>query len=231
MSHRILIVEDDRFLAGALERLLAGQGFTPVLAHTAGEGARSAKDSPPDLILLDLNLPDEDGVHLCRRLRQFLTAPILMLTSRTDAIDKVLGLESGADDYLTKPFESHELVARVRAHLRRATQYAVSQSVGPKHLRQVGNVTLDLGSRTASVADEELSLTETEFQILDYLMANCQRALSREQIFEKVWGYDIEFSSNTLEVLVYRLRQKLSRARATCQITTLRGFGYRFEGE
>lgn len=153
--------------------------------------------------------------------------PILMLTSKSQAIDKVLGLESGADDYLPKPFDAHELVARIRALLRRAQDYAPSKKSQVTH---VGGFELDDESRTIRYDSQMLELTDTEYRILHYLGSNAGRAISREQLFETIWGYEIEFNSNSLEVLIYRLRGKLSKAGANQNIIrTLRGYGYKWE--
>lgn len=226
----ILIIDDDPFLADSVRQLLAKEGFGVRKAHTAGEGYELVVQDQPDLLILDLSLPDQDGVSLCRRLRARWTFPILMLTSRTNTIDKVVGLEVGADDYLTKPFDGQELVSRVRAQLRRASEYLGSAKASGNTVA-IGCLNINRDAHEVRVNDQKVDLTETEYKIIDYLAANRGRAISREQLFEEVWGYEIEFSSNTLEVLIYRLRQKLEKLGCPPVIQTLRGYGYKLEGE
>jgi DNA-binding response OmpR family regulator len=226
MNSRLLVVDDDLFLAESLTRLLAAQGYEVATAARAEEAIARIADCAPDMLILDLGLPDVDGVTLCRRIRAEHRFPILMLTSRSEALDKVIGLEVGADDYLTKPFDPQELCARVRAQLRRASEYG---GRGKSAVARLGALTIDKEARAASVDGRPLELTDTEYRILDYLMANAGRAISREQLFEHVWGYDIEFNSNSLEVLIYRVRNKITQLGGTHPIKTLRGFGYKLE--
>ena len=200
----VLVIEDDPFLLSSLTQLLEANNFT----------------------VLDLGLPDEDGVSLCRRIRTKWTFPILMLTSRSDLLDKIIGLEVGADDYVTKPFESRELLARIRACLRRTSEYKIDDEKG--EVMRSGPLMLDLRQRTAGVDGQRVVLTALEFRLLHYFVANAGRVLEREQLFESVWGYDDEFNSNSLDVFVYRLRTKLERASGKKAIHTVRGFGYRF---
>jgi two-component system, OmpR family, response regulator RegX3 len=223
---RILIVDDDHFLARSLGRLLHEQGFEVDHVGNAADAWRSIEDQSPALALLDLGLPDQDGVALCRRIRTRWKFPILMLTSRSQAIDKVLGLESGADDYLPKPFDAHELVARVRALLRRHTQYAEAPGGG---VIESGHFRIDESARTIHCQGIELALTDTEYRICALLAKQEGRAVSREQLFDEIWGYDIEFNSNSLEVLIYRLRAKIAACDTPSPIKTLRGFGYKWD--
>lgn len=223
----ILIIDDDRFLVDSISKLLGAQGFNIRRAFNSGEGYKLIAEDEPDLLILDLGLPDQDGVSLCRQLRARWKFPILMLTSRTHTIDKVIGLEVGADDYLTKPFDPQELLARVRAQLRRTSEYQPDKS--ETEPIKIGPLLIDLDAHVARVEGTKLDLTETEFKILVHLASNKGRALSREQLFDHTWGYDIEFSTNTLEVLIYRLRNKLERAGCPGCIHTLRGFGYKLE--
>jgi len=228
MNASILVVDDDRFLSEALRKLLDANGFNVRLAGNAEEAVEAIDSAKPDLLVLDLGLPDQDGVSLCRRIRLEHRFPILMLTSRNTAMDKVVGLEVGADDYLTKPFDHHELVARVRAQLRRASEYGAAK-VTTEPTLQVGTLEVDEDARTANVAGRQLDLTELEFKLLAFLAKNKGRALSREVLFETIWGYDLEFNSNSLEVMVYRLRQKIEKDGGPKVIHTLRGFGYKLE--
>lgn len=229
MSKQIIIIDDDRFLSDSISRLLEANEFTVRRGFSAEEGYQAIKEGQPDLLILDLGLPDLDGVSLCRRIRTEYRFPILMLTSRTESIDKVVGLEAGADDYLTKPFDAHELLARIRALLRRSNEY-VAESV-KKNRIEIGSLNIDLDERTVRVNENELELTSTEYKIIEYLAINRGRAISRDQLFEKIWGYDIEFSSNSLDVLIYRLRAKTEKLTGQKLIQTIRGYGYKITVE
>lgn len=224
----ILIIDDDRFITDSVGRFLATHGYEVRRCHTAGDGFRTIVEAQPDLLVLDLGLPDQDGISLCRRIRSQWRFPILMLTSRGESMDKVVGLEVGADDYLTKPFDASELLARIRALLRRISEYRAA-SEPPEEETCVGPLCVNHSARTVSVDGSSVDTTETEFKILAYLAANSGRAISREMLFETVWGYDIEFSSNSLEVLIYRLRNKLEQAGGKEIIRTIRGYGYKLQ--
>lgn len=222
----VLIIEDDPFLLSSLKQLLEANNYTIREAANAKDGFASIADQTPDLLILDLGLPDEDGVSLCRRIRMKWTFPILMLTSRSDLLDKIVGLEVGADDYVTKPFESRELLARIRACMRRTSEY---KAEGPDdEAIRSGPLTLDLKQRSAAIDSQKVILTALEFRLLHYFVSNSGRVLEREQLFESVWGYDDEFNSNSLDVFIYRLRTKLEKASGKKAIHTVRGFGYRF---
>ena len=222
----ILIIEDDPFLLSSLTQLLEASNLSVRGACNAKDGFTSIADQVPDLAILDLGLPDEDGVSLCRRIRTKWNFPILMLTSRSDLLDKIIGLEVGADDYVTKPFESRELMARIRACLRRTSEYKPEDA--KNEVIRSGPLSMDMKQRITTVDDQKVVLTALEFRLLHYFVANSGRVLEREQLFESVWGYDDEFNSNSLDVFVYRLRSKLERASGKRAIHTVRGFGYRF---
>jgi DNA-binding response OmpR family regulator len=224
----ILIIDDDRFITDSVGRFLTSHGYEIRRCHTAGDGFRAISEDQPDLLVLDLGLPDQDGISLCRRVRSQWSFPILMLTSRGESMDKVVGLEVGADDYLTKPFDANELLARIRALLRRVTEYRLPRDLIEEETR-VGPLVVNHTARKVTLQGMPLEATETEFKILAYLAVNAGRAISREMLFETVWGYDIEFSSNSLEVLIYRLRQKLEVLGEKGLIKTLRGYGYKLE--
>lgn len=225
MSHEILIVDDDRFLVDAIRKLLLQHQFQVRSAHRTEDALRAIGDQTPDMLILDLNLPDGDGVSLCRRLRQQHKFPILMLTSRSDTMSKVIGLEVGADDYLAKPFDANELLARVRAHLRRAQEYQVRVQTPVKAF---GSLELDEDARRVTVKGRPVDLTSMEYMILSYLASNAGRALSNEQIFLAVWGFEMDTSSNTLNVLISRMRKKLEASGAEPLIHTIRGYGFSF---
>lgn len=226
---RILLVEDDLFLAEQVRRLLEEQHYQCLVAHTGEQAIQSMTQQGVDLIILDLGLPDVDGIDFCRRLRSRWTTPVLMLTARSDALDKVVGLEVGADDYLTKPFEPKELLARVRALLRRAYEYGSHAPKESTSVVRVDALEIDLEGRWVSRAGERVPLTRIEFDLLAELVRYANKPLHRDTLFERVWGYASEFNTNSLEVMIYRLRKKLepdpSRPR---YIITVRGFGYQF---
>ena len=221
---RILLVEDDEAIGSSLVRVLEAEGHD-VDWHTHGLAAlASVGHAPPDLVVLDLGLPDIDGVELCRRLRALdERTAIIMLTARAEEIDVVLGLDAGADDYLTKPFGLSELLARVRAHLRRRER----DDAGARS--EVGALVVDRAARRAWHADGELELRPKEFDLLALLAGRAGRVVTREQIMSAVWDENWFGSTKTLDQHIAWLRQKLAAAGCDDAITTLRGVGYRLE--
>ena len=215
----ILIVEDDDAIAAGLERVLTGQGY-PVVRLAEGKAATTAADAGVGLVLLDLGLPDIDGIEVCRRLRAARPdLAILIVTARGEELDVVAGLDAGADDYLTKPFRLSELLARVRAHLRRGAAPPAGAAV------HVGGLVVDRSSRRASLDGSELTLRPKEFDLLALLAGEAGRVVTRERIMDQVWDSNWFGSTKTLDMHVLSLRQKLGAE----AITTLRGVGYRFE--
>lgn len=227
---KILVVEDDETIGRTLVSALQSQGFE-VEWTTTGHGAIAAIDGASvQLVLLDLGLPDLDGVEVCRRLRaQQPTTPIVILTARHEEIDVVLGLDAGADDYLTKPFRLAELLARVRAHLRRSPADAMSVD----ELISVGDVDVDRSARRVRVNGAEIDLRAREFDLLVFLIAAAGTAVTRERIMTEVWDEHWFGSTKTLDMHISSLRRKLGEPTgepdAVSRITTLRGVGYRFE--
>ncbi len=219
---RILLVEDDGAIGNSLVRVLEAEGHD-IDWHTRGlDALASAADVVPDLVLLDLGLPDIDGIELCRRLRaQDEQMTIVMLTARADEIDVVLGLDAGADDYLTKPFRLSELLARVRAHLRRHDRD------DPRV--EVGSLVVDRAARRAWFGDHELELRPKEFDLLTLLATEAGRAVTRERIMGAVWDENWFGPTKTLDQHIAWLRQKLAASGCDDAITTLRGVGYRLE--
>jgi len=225
MNAHILAVDDDRFLLENVERLLQMNGFDVTTASSGEEALRALEKRKPDLAVLDVSLPDFDGITLCRRIRAEHRFPIIMLTARSEAVDKVIGLEVGADDYLTKPFEPSELVARVRAQLRRSTEYA---GAAVRDKIKIQGLEIDFESREVHIDGRMVELTKREYELLAHLARNAGRVISRESLFERNWGFDIEFSSNSLDVHIYRLRKKLEPdADHPIYVQTVRGYGYR----
>lgn len=229
-AERILIVEDERAVARGLEYGLEKEGFAVLWAPTGQRALEIARTQDPRLILLDLRLPDINGIDLCRQLRaEGRRLPILMLTARDEALDKVLGLELGADDYVVKPFDLRELIARIRALLRRAygelAQAARSEKIA------FGEVEVDLEQLRVTRRGQPVFLTPTEFRLLRYLASHPNRPFSREALIEAVWGYAAGIgSSRTVDVHIRHLREKLEDDPAEPRwIVTVRGVGYRFQ--
>lgn len=216
---QVLVVEDEQRMAELLEKTLAEEGHQVVVARDGRDGFEIARASPFDVIVLDVGLPIMDGISVARKLREARNqTPVLMLTARDHSADIVNGLDSGADDYLTKPFSIEVLLARLRAVSRRG---AVPQTV----YLEIGDLRLDPASRTVTRAGEIVSLTPREYKLLELLMRNRGRAVSRDAIFQSVWGFDHDVSENNLEVFMRQLRLKVD-TREPKLIQTVRGFGY-----
>lgn len=219
---RVMVIEDNPKMASALERGLREHGLAVDVAHSGYEGEDAAASGSHDVILLDLMLPDRDGIEVCRNLRRRgCKAKILMLTALSSTDDKVHGLDAGADDYLAKPFEFDELLARIRALLRRGE---ASES---RHIRY-DDLELDLYSRSAKRGAETIELSTKEFALLEYLVRNPNRVLTRTQIGEKVWDMNFVPTSNVVDVYISSLRRKADRGYSKELIHTVKGMGYRF---
>lgn len=219
---RILLVEDSPKMAAALNQGLKSHGFAVDTAHTGFEGEDLAASGVYDAVILDLMLPDRDGIEVCRNLRRRgVNVKILMLTALSSTDDKVQGLDAGADDYLIKPFEFEELLARIRALLRRG------EASEARYLRY-DDLELDLYTRGAKRAGNAIELSNREFSLLEYLMRNPNRVLSRTQIGEKVWDMNFEPTSNVVDVYISSLRRKMDRGFSKEVIHTVKGMGYRF---
>ncbi len=233
MAEKILIVEDELTLQETLAYNLKHQGYS---VDTAGDGSvaiEKAREIKPDLILLDIMLPGMDGFEVCRIIRRDMTVPILMLTARDDEIDRVVGLEVGADDYLTKPFSMRELIARVKALLRRVRimKDMNGQINGSQKKFEFGNLTIDEVRREVLLDNKPLDLKPKEYDLLVYLAQHKGQVVSRELILEKVWGWDYFGDSRTVDVHVRWLREKIETDPAKPErIITVRSAGYRFEG-
>jgi DNA-binding response OmpR family regulator len=232
---KILVVEDDLTLLETLEYNLSGEGYEVITAADGLTALEVAREEEPDLIVLDLMLPHLDGFEVCRILRRETNVPILMLTARTDEVDRVVGLEVGADDYLTKPFSMRELLARVKALLRRVrlirAEMAGEQDLPKTEQLAFGDLVIDLDRREVLVGGESLRLKPKEFDLLVFLARHPGMALSRDLLLERVWGWDYGGGSRTVDVHVRWLREKVEADPANPErIVTVRGVGYCFEG-
>jgi len=224
---KILVVEDEASFSDALSYVLTKEGYEVVVADT-GDGAIATFDKVgADLVLLDLMLPGLSGTEVCRQLRARSNVPIIMLTAKDTEVDKVVGLELGADDYVTKPYSKAELIARIKAVLRR--QSDLSESIDP--VLVAGPVRIDVERHQVNVNNESISLPLKEFELLEFLVRNSGRVLTRAQLIDRVWGSDYFGDTKTLDVHVKRLRAKIEKDPANpVFIQTIRGLGYKFEG-
>ena len=227
--HRVLIVEDEPGLAESVRYALESEGFDVEVADTGSDGLAKARDGRPDLVLLDLMLPGMSGLDVCRQLRASSDVPIIMLTAKDSEADKVSGLELGADDYMTKPFSTRELVARVRANLRRSDMGVFAES---NEVLKAGRVELDVDAHVVRVDGEEVALRPKEFELLESLMRRKNRLSARHALIDEVWGPSYFGDTKTLDVHIKRLRGKLEADPSDpTQIVTVRGLGYKFVDE
>lgn len=221
MAPKILVVDDDPSISDMLTLVLETEGFDPVPVMDGNEAVPAFREHQPDLILLDLMLPGMNGVDICRAIRQESSVPIVMLTAKTDTVDVVLGLETGADDYITKPFKPKELIARIRARLRRADSE-------PTEILEVGDLIIDVPEHTVKRGNEEISLTPLEFDLLLELARKPRQVHTREELLENVWGYRHASDTRLVNVHVQRLRAKIEKDPENPQIVlTVRGVGYK----
>jgi two-component system phosphate regulon response regulator PhoB len=227
MAKRIAIVEDEAELASLIDYNLARHGYSTQLLSGSKGTLKALEQARPDLILLDVMLPDMDGFELCRQIRQssiLARIPVIFLTARSDEVDRVLGLEIGGDDYMTKPFSPRELIARVKAHLRRGEMDSEPPVVS------IGPFRLDRTARRVFLRERELDLTSTEFNLLEFFLTHPGRAYNREQLLESIWGEQRFVTPRTVDVHIRRLREQIEeQAEDPRYLTTVRGFGYRFE--
>ncbi len=234
MAQKILVVEDEPALQEALVYNMKKQGYEILTAADGAAALRLAREQKPDLVVLDIMLPVLDGFEVCRILRQESNIPILMLTARDEEIDRVIGLEIGADDYITKPFSMRELLARIKAMLRRVRldrSDSDHQPITSGEILVFGNLSIDLTRREVQVNNQVISLKPKEFDLLLFLVRHKGQMLSRELILERVWGWDFSGGSRTVDVHVRWLREKIEPdPNKPERIVTVRGAGYRFEG-
>ncbi len=225
---KILVVDDEETMVRSLSTLLAQEGYDVAVAADGPQALEAARAERPDLILLDVMLPEMDGLEVCRQIRTWSVVPIIMLTAKTAEVDKVVGLEVGADDYVTKPFSPRELVARVKAHLRRSqmqAQYAQEERLA------AGDVEIDVGSRRVTVAGKDATLSPKEFDLLKVLVSHAGRVLGRDFLLNTIWGQDFFGDTRTLDVHIRWLREKIEdNPSKPVRIETVHGVGYRFRG-
>jgi two-component system OmpR family response regulator len=231
--NKVLVVEDDQTLLDVLKYNLAKEGYVVATAADGKQAVAVARSEKPDVIILDIMLPELDGLEVCRILRREMTVPILMLTAKSEEVDKVVGLEIGADDYMTKPFSMRELLARVRSMLRRAEMARQESGVTAKAgaTVSVGDLSIEIERHIVTRSGEPVELAPKEFDLLAFLANNSGRVFSRDYLLEKVWGYDYAGGTRTVDVHMRWLRKKLESDPANPRhLITVRGVGYKFEG-
>lgn len=221
-ADKVLIVEDEVKLARFVELELKHEGYEVFVAHDGRTGLDMFENEKPDIILLDLMLPELSGIEVCRRIRKNSNVPIIMLTAKSETMDKVLGLDSGADDYVTKPFDIEELLARMRVALKRVKNFNENFN----NILQLKNLTIDVAKRVVKVDNDEIELTKREFELLYYLVQNKNIVITRDQILNNVWGYDYIGETNVVDVYIRYLRTKIDDKYNTKYIHTIRGVGY-----
>jgi len=227
-SRKILIIEDEKSISDIIKFNLVKEGFDVDTAYDGQDGLHKAIKQTPELILLDVMLPLMDGFEVCRRIREVSMVPIIMLTAKEEEVDKVLGLELGADDYITKPFGMRELIARIKANIRRL-DISDSGKNSPQNLQNFGNLTIDMNRYEVRKDEKVLDLTLREFELLKYLAERENKVFSREQLLEEVWGYEYYGDIRTVDVTVRRLREKLEDDSSEPKyVMTKRGVGYYF---
>ena len=225
MSNKILIVDDEKNIVELSKLYLEKEGFVTVCAYDGEEALQIFESDAPELVILDIMMPKKDGWQVCREIRKTSQIPIIMLTAKSDTFDKVLGLELGADDYMTKPFEPKELVARVKAVLRRSE----TQKDTEKKEVIFPNLSINIENYELKINGESVDAPPKEIELLYFLAQNPNRVYTREQLLDKVWGFDYFGDSRTVDVHIKRLRQKLEVAQENWQLKTVWGVGYKFE--
>lgn len=225
MNNKILIVDDERNIVELIRLYLEREGYSTVCAYDGDEALRLFKEQSVELVILDIMLPKTDGWQVCKEIRKSSDTPIIMLTAKSDTFDKVLGLELGADDYMTKPFEAKELLARVKAVLRRTE----SQEQNTEKEVNFKNLSINISNYELKINNKQVDAPPKEIELLYFLASNPNRVYTREQLLEEVWGFDYFGDSRTVDVHIKRLREKLEGVDADWQLKTVWGVGYKFE--
>ena len=220
--YKILIADDERDIVTMLKDYFEINDYFVMTAYTGAEAVEKASREP-DIILLDINMPDGDGISVCKKIRDYVSCPILFLTARIEDSDKIEGFASGADDYIIKPFSIDELGARVSAHIRRDHRIKAQANV-----RFFGGLTIDYTAKTVSAEDTVIDLAKKEYQIIELLSVNCGQVFDKERIYEKIWGYDAEGDSSVIAEHIRRIRAKLSKYGEDTRIETVWGMGYKW---
>ncbi|MCL4512818.1 MAG: response regulator transcription factor [Candidatus Eremiobacteraeota bacterium] len=233
MKGKILLVDDEQTLTDALTYLLSKEGFQVICASSGSSALQKTFQENPDLIILDIMLPEIDGYEVCRTIRaKGFLKPVLLISAKDEEVDKIVGLEVGADDYVTKPFSTKELIARVRAHLRRDKRNDADFKKSKNQIIKIGGLEIFPGSREVFLDSKLVPLSSQEYDLLFLLASNPDKVLTHDQILEKIWGYDFEGDSNVVQAAIKRLRVKLNENSLTGKkIINVRGIGYRFAGE
>lgn len=233
MSNKILIVDDERNIVDILNHNLTKEGYTTCQAYDGEQAVEVAKEEKPDLILLDVMLPKKDGFSVCKEIRQNSNVPILMVTAKEDVVDKIIGLELGADDYITKPFSVREVMARVKANLRKTEKYDKEFRMGNTSPElKFGALSLDVDKYEVKVNEKNVDLTLREFELLKFLATQKGQVFSREELLKKVWGYEYFGDVRTVDVTVRRIREKIEPNPSVPEfLATKRGIGYYFNGQ
>lgn len=228
MTQKILVVDDEPHIVELVKYNLRREGYDVLTAHDGSEAVSRSRQERPDLVILDIMLPYVDGLEVCRQIRRESSVPIIMLTAKDGELERVVGLEIGADDYVTKPFSPRELVARVRAILRRTSRDATPPPAGP--LRS-GGLLLDPATHEVTLNGRQVDLTAKEFELLKLLLGHPNRVFTRDFLLEHIWGYDYYGSTRTVDMHISRLREKIEDdPSASTFIVTVRGVGYKFKG-
>lgn len=223
-SIRVMVIDDDSNIGNLIKLYMEKEGYTVELFEDGYSGFQSFKNNPPNIVLLDIMLPRMDGWEVCREIRKISDIPIIMLTAKGETFDKVLGLELGADDYIVKPFDPKELVARVKAVLRRTKQSKTAEEE-----ISYPNITINLSNYTVTYYGKEVEVPPKELELLYFLATHPNKVFTREQLLEQVWGFDFYGDSRTVDVHIKRLREKFSSENEQWQIKTVWGVGYKFE--
>ncbi len=231
MGKKILIVDDEKAIVDILNHNLAREGYNTIQAFDGEQAVEMAKQENPDLILLDVMLPKKDGFSVCKEIRLESNIPIIMVTAKEDVVDKIIGLELGADDYITKPFSVREVVARVKANLRKTEKYE-KDTLQSSSAMKFGSLTLDVDRYEVKVGEKNVDLTLREFELLKFLAMQKGQVFSREELLEKVWGYEYFGDVRTVDVTVRRIREKIEQNPSVPEyLATKRGIGYYFNSD